>query len=101
MRKSFTTYISLIKWTDQGIQNVKESPKRLDDFKKGLESVGGKLIGFYLTMGRYDMVLIIESPSDELSAILSLSTASSGNIHTETMKAFSEDQYREIMAKLK
>ena len=95
------TYISLIKWTDQGIRNVKESPKRLDDFKKALEAVGGKLIGFYLTMGRYDMVLIVESPSDEVSTALVLSTASGGNIHTETMKAFPEDQYREIMAKVK
>ena len=95
------TYISLLKWTDQGIQNVKESPKRLDEFKKALEAVGGKLVGFYLTMGRYDMVLIIESPSDEVSAVLSLSTASSGSIHTETMKAFTEAQYREIIAKVK
>ena len=95
------TYISLLKWTDQGIQNIKESPERLDDFKKALEAIGGKLIGFYLTMGRYDMVLIIESPSDEVSGILSLSTASSGSIKTETMKAFTEDQYREIMAKVK
>lgn len=95
------TYISLLKWTDQGIQNVKDSPKRLDDFKSALEAVGGKLVGFYLTMGRYDMVLIIESPSDEVSAILSLSTASSGSIKTETMKAFTEDEYRGIIAKVK
>ena len=95
------TYISLLKWTDQGIQNIKDSPKRLDDFKSALEAVGGKLIGFYLTMGRYDMVLIIESPSDEVSAVLSLSTASSGNIKTETMKAFTEDEYRGIMTKVK
>ena len=92
------TYISLIKWTDKGIRNIKESPTRLDNFKKELEAVGGKLIGFYLTMGRYDIVLIIESPSDEVSAALSLSTASGGNVRSETMKAFPEDQYREIMA---
>lgn len=95
------TYISLIKWTDQGIKNVKESPKRLHEFKTALEAVGGKLIGFYLTMGRYDMVLILESPSDEVSAVLSLSTGSGGNIKTETMKAFPEDQYRKIMAKVR
>ena len=94
------TYISLLKWTDQGIQNVKDSPKRLDDFKSALEAAGGKLVGFYLTMGRYDMVLIIESPSDEASASLSLSTASKGSIKTETMKAFTEDEYRGIMAKV-
>lgn len=85
----------------QSIRDVKESPKHLGDFKKALEAVGGKVIGFYLTMGRYDMVLIVESPSDEVSAALVLSIASGGNIHTETMKAFPEDQYRQIMAKVK
>jgi uncharacterized protein with GYD domain len=95
------TYISLLKWTDQGIQNVKDSPKRLNEFKSALEAVGGKLVGFYLTMGRYDMVLIIESPNDEVSAVLSLSTASSGSIKTETMKAFTENEYRGIIAKIK
>jgi uncharacterized protein with GYD domain len=95
------TYISLLKWTDQGIQNIKDSPKRLDDFKSDLEAAGGKLVGFYLTMGRYDMVLIIESPSEEVSAVLSLSTASSGSIKTETMKAFTENEYRGIIAKVK
>lgn len=95
------TYISLLKWTDQGIQNVKDSPKRLDDFKSALKAVGGKLVGCYLTMGRYDMVFIIESPSDEISAVLNLSTASHGSIKTETMKAFTEDEYRGIISKIK
>jgi len=95
------TYVTLIKWTSQGIQNIKDSPKRLADYKKALEAAGGKLVGFYLTMGRYDIVLITECPSDEVNAALGLSTASSGNIQTETMKAFPESQYREIIAKIK
>ncbi len=94
------TYITLIKWTDQGIRNVKESPQRLDATRKAIEATGGKLVGFYLTMGRYDAVLISEAPSDEAVAALVLSAGSQGSVRTETMKAFPEDQYRNIIAKV-
>ncbi len=94
------TYISLIKWTDQGIRNIKESPQRFDAFKKGVEATGGKVIGFYLTMGRYDLVVITEGQSDEVAAALVLSIAKGGNIRTETMTAYPEDQYRNIIAKI-
>ena len=94
------THISLVNWTDEGIKNVKESPQRLDAFKKAVEAAGGKVIGFYLTMGRYDMVVITEGQSDEVAASLMLSTAKAGSIRTETLKAFAEDQYREIISKV-
>ena len=94
------TYISLVNWTEEGIKNTKESPQRFEAFKKALEDSGGKVIGFYMTMGRYDMVLITEGPSDEYAASLVLSTASKGAIRTETLKAFAEDQYRGIISKL-
>lgn len=95
------TYISLYKWTEQGIKNVKDSPERLDAAKKGIEAAGGKLISFYLTIGRYDMVTIGELPSDEALASFMLSLGAGGNVRSETMKAFPEDQYREIVAKVK
>ncbi|GAF67469.1 unnamed protein product [marine sediment metagenome] len=94
------TYITLIKWTDQGIRNVKESPQRLDATKKSIEAAGGKFIGYYLTMGRYDAVLIAEALSDEVVAAQILGAGSQGNVRTETMKAFPEDQYRNIIAKV-
>ena len=94
------TYIMLMKWTDQGIRNVKESPQRLDAAAKGCEATGGKMIGFYLTMGRYDMVAIGEFPSDEVATGFILSLGSRGSIRTETMKAYPEEQYRGIIAKV-
>jgi len=94
------TYVVLANWTDQGIRNIKESPRRLDTAKKAIEAAGGKMIGFYLTMGKYDEVLIIEGPSDEVAATMGLSTGSQGNIRTETLKAFSEAEYRNIIAKI-
>ncbi len=92
------TYISLVKWTDQGIRNVKDSPQRLNAAKKATEAAGGKWLGFYLTMGRYDIVAILELPSDEAAAAFVLSLGRLGNVRTETLKAFPEDQYRGIIA---
>ena len=94
------TYICLINWTDQGIRTVKESPQRLDATKKAIEAAGGKLVGFYLTMGKYDEVLIVEGPSDEVAATLALSAGSGGSVRTETLKAFPEAVYRDIIAKI-
>jgi len=94
------TYVILSNWTDQGIRSVKESPKRLDATRKAIEAAGGKMLGYYLTMGRYDMVLILEGPSDETAAILAISSGSQGNIRTETLKAFPEAEYRNIIAKI-
>jgi uncharacterized protein with GYD domain len=94
------TYISLINWTNQGIGNIKEAPKRLDAFKKEAEAAGGKVSGYYLTMGKYDGVLIVECPNDEIAAALLLMGGSQGNVHTETMKAFTEDQFRNIINNL-
>ena len=94
------TYIILINWTDQGIRTVKESPQRLATAKKVIEAAGGKITDFYLTVGRYDMIAIAEAPSDEMMASLILGLGSGGGIRTETVKAFSEDQYRDIIAKI-
>lgn len=94
------TYIGLITWTDQGIRNVKESPQRLDAFKKAVEAVGGKVDGFYLTMGKYDAVSIVEFPSDEVAATAILNVGRQGNIRTRTMKAFPEEEFQNIISKV-
>jgi uncharacterized protein with GYD domain len=94
------TYINLISWTDQGIRDVKEAPQRLDAFKKTVEAAGGKVNGFYSTMGKYDAVAIVDLPSDEAAATIAISTGTRGSVRTETMKAFSEDQFRNIIAKV-
>jgi uncharacterized protein with GYD domain len=94
------TYISLISWTDQGIRNIKEAPQRIDAFKKAVVSAGGKLNGFYVTMGKHDIVTIIDAPNDETYANIVISTARQGNVRTETLKAFSEEQFRSILTKV-
>jgi len=62
--------------------------------------MGGEFKGFYLTMGRYDLISIIEVPDDESVAKLALAIGSGGTIRTETLRAFTEDEYRQIVASL-
>ncbi|HKN84473.1 MAG TPA: GYD domain-containing protein [Pyrinomonadaceae bacterium] len=92
------TYIALLKWTGQGIGSVKDSPSRLDAGRKAMKKSGVKIKDTYLTMGHYDLVCIIDAPDDETYASALLSLGAQGNVQTETLKAFSEDQYRKICA---
>ncbi|MBI4611140.1 MAG: GYD domain-containing protein [Candidatus Rokubacteria bacterium] len=94
------TYISLINYSDQGIRNIKDSPKRLDAAKKLLKDMGGELKEFYLTLGSYDIVVVAEAPSDEAIARFVLAVSSLGNVRTTTLKAFPEAEYRKIVAGL-
>lgn len=95
-----TTYIMLINYTDQGVRNVRDLPKRLDAAKKALEAMGGSFKAFYLTMGEYDIVAVVEAPDDAVMARFALQTGMAGNIRTKTLKAFPEAAFREIAAAL-
>ena len=93
-------YITLIRYTQQGAAKIKESPTRLDAAKKAAEKAGGKIHAWYLTMGKYDAVIISEFPDDEASAKFMLATGALGNVSTQTLKAFTEAEYRKIVASL-
>jgi uncharacterized protein with GYD domain len=95
-----TSYIVLMNWTEQGARNVRESPKRLDAARRQLGDMGGSFKAFYLTMGEYDMVAMVEAPDDAVLARFSLMLAASGNVRTRTLKAFPELAYREIVTSL-
>jgi uncharacterized protein with GYD domain len=97
---SMAKYISLVKYTEKGIENVKESPNRLDAFKQLCESMGVKVEAFYLTMGRYDIILIVDAPNPEIVAKVVLTTTSGGAVSTETLVAFPEEEYRKIISEL-
>ena len=94
------TYIHLVQWTQKGIENVKEGPDRLDAARKAARAAGGELKEFYLVMGRYDMVVMGEYPDDEAAAKIGLGIGSGGSVRTETLRAFTEDEYRKIIAAL-
>jgi uncharacterized protein with GYD domain len=95
-----TTYIMLATWTDQGVQNVKDSPRRLDIAKKALKEMDGEFKSFFLTMGEYDIVAVYEAPDDAVAARFNLQLGMLGSIRTKTLKAFPEAAYREIITSL-
>ena len=94
------TYISLIKYTHQGISTIKEGPARLDANKEVLNRYGSELKASYLTMGQYNIVTISEAPDDAAAPKAALTAGRAGNVTTETLRAFTEDKYREIVAAL-
>jgi len=94
------TYVSLIRYTQKGVENMKESPARLDAAKELFKQMGGELKSYYLAMGRYDAVVISEGPDDETATKLALTIGSAGAIRTETFRVFTEEEYRKIIAEL-
>ena len=94
------TYISLLNFTQQGIEKIKESPARLDRARQAFQAMGADLKAFYLVMGRYDAVVISEAPNDEVVGKLMLMIGAQGNVRTETLRAFTEEEYRKLIAAL-
>jgi uncharacterized protein with GYD domain len=93
-------YIVLGKFTRDGIKNIKESPKRLEAAKKLAESLGGKVIGFYYTLGRYDFVAVVKATSNESMMQAMLTLGSQGSISSETLTAIPAEKAAEIIKKL-
>jgi uncharacterized protein with GYD domain len=97
-RKDMPTYITLYKYTQQGAANIKASPERLSQAIAAGQQAGGKVIGVWATMGQYDLVAVAEFPSDEAMATFNLALASQGNVSSETMKAFTPEEFAKIVA---
>ena len=93
-------YIALINWTEQGVKDVKESPARADAARAMAKKLGGDMEQLYMTMGGYDLVAILDMPSDEAAAKFALNSAAGGSIRTTTLKAFDEASYRQIVGSL-
>ena len=93
-------YVVLAKFTDQGIKDVKNAPKRIDGAAKLAESLGGKLVDFYLVMGEYDYVLVVDVPNTEVVTSGILTIGAIGNVRATTLRAFSEDQFTKIIKKM-
>ena len=92
------TYIMLMRYTQQGIEKIKEGPSRLDTSKKEFESMGAKIVAMYLVTGRYDTIVVAEAPNDETIAKLMLKVGSKGAVRSETLRAFPENEFRKIVA---
>ena len=92
-----STYILLVNYTDQGIRNIKDSPKRADAARELGKTLGVEMKDIYLTMGGYDLVITIEAPNDDAVAKFALVIGATGNVRSTTLRAFTEKEYRGII----
>jgi uncharacterized protein with GYD domain len=94
------SYVFLVKWTDQGVKNAKDTLRRMQDGKALTERMGGRIISHYWTQGPYDQVITADMPDDLTASAVALTQASGGNITTLTLRAFSESEMEQIIQKM-
>ena len=94
------TYISLLNFTPQGLQGIKDTTKRAEAFKAKAKQKGAALKDVYWTLGEYDVVAIIEAPNDEAVTSLLYDLVAQGNVYTKTLKAFSGQEMGKILAQM-
>ena len=93
-------YISLMRWTSQGLAGLPAWRERIEEGERTIENAGGKLIGVYVTLGRYDVVEIFEAPDDETAAEILMKLQRYGAEHTETLRGFTREEAEEIVRRL-
>ncbi|HYB77072.1 MAG TPA: GYD domain-containing protein [Thermoplasmata archaeon] len=94
------SYVVLVNWTNEGIKAVKQSPERTEAFRKSVEKAGGKILSLLHTMGAYDLVVMLELPSDEVANQLSLGAGLQGFVRTTTLKGWSTGEFAKMVQKL-
>ena len=94
------TYICLINFTNRGIRNVKDTTKRAAKVKELAKTFGVTAKEFFWTLGNYDLVGIFEAPDDASMTAVGLSIGTAGNVRTQTLRAFSQDDMDGILARL-
>jgi uncharacterized protein with GYD domain len=94
------TYISLVQFTDKGIQAAKETTRRVADWAAKVKSMGVSIKQMYWTLGHYDQVCVFDAPDDETAASVLLAADMLGNIRTQTMRAFTTSEMEKILTKL-
>jgi len=94
------TYIALSSFTDQGVRSIKDTTKRADAVQEAAKKFGAKMTQIYWTLGKYDLIAVIEAPDDESATAFSLAIAGTGNVRMQTLRAFSKDEMNGILGKL-
>jgi len=94
------TYIVLGQFTDQGIRNVKESPKRAEALKELASKAGGSVKDVYWTIGEYDVVAIVDAPDDASFTALMLTVGGLGNVRTQSLRAFTAGEMADILGRV-
>lgn len=94
------TFIALGNFTEQGIRSVKDTTKRSDAIRELASRYGVTMKQIYWTLGRYDVVTVVEAPNDEAVTAFALAIGAAGNVRTESLRAFSKEEMNGILGKL-
>jgi uncharacterized protein with GYD domain len=94
------TFITTIKFTEQGIKAIGETTKRAEAFKAAAKKMGAKVSEVYWTLGDFDGFVVLDAPDDETAAATLLHLGISGNVHTTTTRAFNAAEMGKTLAKL-
>jgi uncharacterized protein with GYD domain len=94
------TYIALVNFTDQGIRNAKDTVKRAEAYKALAKTFGVNVKEMFWTLGQYDLVVIIEAPDDIAATALNLSLGALGNVRTQSLRALSATEMKDVLAKM-
>jgi len=95
------SYLVLFGFTPHGIENIKESPARVEAAKETVRSMGGEVRAFYGILGSsHDTMFIVEALDDEAVAKMVLAIGAKGSVRTETHRLFTEDEYRDVIQAL-
>jgi uncharacterized protein with GYD domain len=90
-------YVVLYRFTDQGRKNIKDTVKRASEVRRQNEARGFKVVGHYWTQGRYDLVTVVEAPSEDAMMGGLFSIAEAGNVSSETLRAFTDEEMARIL----
>ena len=90
-------YVTLIRFTEAGAKDVKDTVKREEDFRAKAQKAGVTVRDVYWTIGAVDGVLIFEAPDDEAATGVMLTLSSAGYVRTETLRAFDAAEMQKIL----
>jgi uncharacterized protein with GYD domain len=93
-------YIMLFKYTKEGLASVREGAERAKRAQENLAKLGVRTIGLWWTLGEIDGVGVFEAPNDQAIATAALAAASQGVYTSHTMRAFSEEEFAQIVSSL-
>ena len=94
------TYLILFKYTQKGAAAIKESPKRVEQAMEIAKKLGGSVKTFYLLMGQYDTVFLLEAPDDETATKIAMAISSYGNVSTTTLRGFTLDEFKKMISEM-
>lgn len=94
------TFVTLIRFTSEGLKTIKDAPQRIANVNKNISDAGGKLIGAYNLLGRYDALLITEFPSERDALKVFLKSGATGAVTTETLTAVPRDEFLKVVGEI-